>query len=106
VANAVIDGTDAIMLSVRMRWVFIRTGGSDHDKDCIGYLKRADIVGATLLIFRWGGGGYPPHAVCEAAAWADAILRHSDCRITLSGATALYLAKLRYGFLYMHFLRT
>ena len=41
--------------------------------------------------------GYPPHSICEAAVWAGRDLGGIPlCVYTLSGETALYLAKLRY----------
>ncbi len=95
VANAIIDGTDAVMLSGEtavgsypvesvqsMRMIAEATEASE-------YIKK-DFVDLSLR------AKYPPHAVCEAAEWASRDLGGvAVCVFTHSGDTALYMSKIR-----------
>lgn len=95
VANAIIDGTDAIMLSGE-------TAVGEFPGKAVGMMRKiADLAEASSysqkstidLSLR---AGYPPYSVCEAAAWASRDMGNLPiCVFTLSGETALYLAKLR-----------
>lgn len=97
VANAVIDGTDAIMLSgetavgsfpvqsveMMRRIANLAEASSYTQKDTVDLSLRS---------------GYPPFSVCEAAVWASRDMGELPiCVFTLSGETAFYLSKLRSG---------
>ncbi|MBD3321894.1 MAG: pyruvate kinase, partial [Chitinivibrionales bacterium] len=95
VANAVLDRTDALMLSgetavgsypvktVSMMVRIIRT------------IERSDYYPRTFADLALKHR-HPPHALCEAAAWAGRDLDDAPVIVfTMSGNTALYLSKVR-----------
>ncbi|MDR0306129.1 MAG: pyruvate kinase [Chitinispirillales bacterium] len=95
VANAIFDGTDAVMLSgetavgkypkaaVQMMTQIAQAAESS------GYYPK-DIHDLSIL------NGYPPYALCEAAAYASKDLGLIPIIvITMSGETAHYLSKIR-----------
>lgn len=96
VANAIIDGTDAIMLSGE-------TAVGRHPEKTVEMM--VTIASATEnsafmpkgIVDLSTNSRFPPHAICEAAVWAGRDLGGIPlCVYTISGETALYLAKLRY----------
>ncbi|MCX7725768.1 MAG: pyruvate kinase [Chitinispirillaceae bacterium] len=97
VANAIIDGADAIMLSgetavgkypllaveTMVKIAAVTEGSKYISQEMINLSLREQ---------------YPPHAICEAAVWACRDMNFIPlCVYTISGETALYLAKLRYS---------
>lgn len=96
VANAIIDGADAIMLS----------GETAVGKYPILAVETMVKIAAVTEESKYTSKEminlslqeqYPPHAICEAAVWACKDMNFIPlCVYTISGETALYLAKLRY----------
>jgi pyruvate kinase len=94
VANAILDGTDAIMLSgeTAVGAFPVESVQTMSQIACITekshYAHKENFDLSTI--------DYPPHAVCEAAAHASIDLgRIPICIFTVSGDTALYLSKIR-----------
>ena len=94
VANAILDGTDAIMLSgeTAVGAFPVESVQTMSQIACIteksDYAQKENVDLSTI--------DYPPHAVCEAAAYASIDLgRIPICIFTVSGDTALYLSKIR-----------
>ncbi|NLG15888.1 MAG: pyruvate kinase [Fibrobacter sp.] len=95
VANAIIDGTDAIMLSgetavglypVESVQTMIQIATITENSHYI-HEKNADLIIKDC---------YPPHAICEAAAHASFDMgKIPICVFTVSGDTALYLSKIK-----------
>ncbi|MBD3390397.1 MAG: pyruvate kinase [Chitinivibrionales bacterium] len=95
VANAILDGTDAVMLSGE-------TAVGAYPVEAVKSI--ASIARATEASEYYSKefidlslkGQYPPHAVCEAAEWASRDLGGVPvCVFSQSGDTALYLSKIR-----------
>lgn len=95
VANAILDGADAVMLSGE-------TAVGNYPRATVETMvKIAEATEASehyrrtpvdLSLRR----DYPPHAVCEAASWASRDLGNAPVIVfTMSGATAIYLSKVR-----------
>jgi len=95
VANAIIDNTDAIMLSgetavgkypvkaVEMMVEIAKVTEKSH------YMPK-DLIEKTKI------STYLPNAICDAATWASRDMGGIPiCLLTLSGATALYMSKIR-----------
>lgn len=97
VANAIIDNADAIMLSgetavgkypVLAVETMVKIAIVTEESK---YTSR-EMVNLSLR------EQYPPHAICEAGVWACRDMNFIPlCVYTISGETALYLAKLRYN---------
>ncbi|MGQ9663134.1 MAG: pyruvate kinase, partial [Kiritimatiellia bacterium] len=95
VANAILDGADAVMLSAE-------TSIGEYPVEAIRMMAAID-----WRVSQWPqmDGGFrdlrpqphrPFHALCEAAVWASRDLGHAPIVVfTISGDTALYLSKLR-----------
>ena len=95
VANAIIDGTDAVMLSGE-------TAVGVSPESAVAMMRRIAELAESSEYAKRGPidlavrSGYPPYAVCEAAVWASRDMGDLPiCVFTLTGETALYLAKLR-----------
>jgi pyruvate kinase len=95
VANAVFDGTDAIMLSGE-------TAVGRYPVETVAMMARIANAAEGSAFFKSDlrdistRGGRSAHAVCEAAAWASRDLGGAPvCVFTLSGDTALYMSKIR-----------
>ncbi len=95
VANAVFDGTDAIMLSGE-------TAVGAYPVQAVEMMAQIAQAAEQSSYVRTGfvdlcpGNRRPAPAVCEAAAWASRDLGGAPvCVFTLSGDTALYLSKIR-----------
>jgi pyruvate kinase len=96
VANAIIDGTDAIMLSGE-------TAVGAHPQEAVltmskiaQVIEKSDYVHREIHIVKQIDRSLP-HAICDAAAVAGRDLGGIPlCLFTISGLTALYIAKLRY----------
>lgn len=95
VANAILDGTDAVMLSGE-------TAIGNYPDETVDTM--ANIARVTeespyyprRLVDLSTRENYPPHAICEAAGWASRDLGDVPVVVfTTSGDTALYLAKTR-----------
>ncbi|MGA2507377.1 MAG: pyruvate kinase [Chitinispirillaceae bacterium] len=95
VANAIFDGTDAIMLSGETAvgaYPVLAVEMMTH----IAESAEQSSYFHTGIIDLSAGGRRSAHAVCEAAAWASRDLGGAPvCVFTLSGDTALYLSKIR-----------
>jgi pyruvate kinase len=95
VANAILDGTDAIMLSGETAVgaypaEAVHTMARIAESTESSQYYRTDYVNLSLRT------DYPPHAVCEAAERAARDLGSAPVIVfTWSGDTALYLAKIR-----------
>jgi pyruvate kinase len=96
VANAIIDGTDAIMLSgetavgINPDEAVLTMTRIAQVTEQSNYIPRATQVIPTL-------DHYPPHAICDAAVLAGRDLNGIPlCVFTMSGETAFYLANRRY----------
>ncbi len=95
VANAIIDGTDAVMLSGETAVGFSPPGAVEMMRKIAELAEASEYAnrGPTNLSVR---SQYPPYSVCEAAVWASRDMGDLPiCVFTLTGETALYLAKLR-----------
>ncbi|GBU20506.1 pyruvate kinase [Fibrobacteres bacterium R8-0-B4] len=95
VANAIFDGTDAVMLSGE-------TAMGAYPKEAVQMMTRIAQVAETSDYFSRKIrdlsilNKYPPHALCEAAAYASQDLGYIPLIvITASGETAHYLSKIR-----------
>jgi pyruvate kinase len=95
VANAILDGTDAVMLSGEtavgsypVEAVRTMARIAEVTEGCAYYNK--EFVNLSLR------ERYAPHAICEAAEWASRDLGDAPVIVfTYSGDTALYLSKIR-----------
>lgn len=95
VANAILDGADALMLS----------GETSIGKFPVEAARMMAAIDARVAESPWSDPGMrdlrlpdhrPFHALCEAAVWASRDLGHAPIVVfTLSGDTAHYLSKLR-----------
>jgi pyruvate kinase len=97
VANAIIDGSDAIMLSGE-------TAVGHLPQNAVATMSRIASVVESSSYFHHDiidlstMKRYPPHALCEAAVWAGKDLGGIPlCVYTMTGETAFYLSKLRYN---------
>ncbi|HLV31852.1 MAG TPA: pyruvate kinase [Chitinispirillaceae bacterium] len=94
IANAIIDGTDAIMLSGE-------TAVGSFPAQAVDMMKKiASVTESSHYLFRdivnLSIKNYPPFSICEAAVLASRDLGNIPiCVLTISGETAFYLAKLR-----------
>jgi pyruvate kinase len=95
VANAIFDGTDAVMLSGE-------TAMGAYPQAAVQMMTRIAQVAETSDYFNRKIrdlsilNKYPPHALCEAAAYASTDLGYIPVIvITASGDTAHYLSKIR-----------
>ncbi|MBN1306910.1 MAG: pyruvate kinase [Chitinispirillaceae bacterium] len=96
VANAIIDGTDAIMLSGETAVGLYPERAVDTMANIAQVTEKSSYLNREIVDLTTGKHS-PPHAVCEAAVWAGRDLGNVPlCVYTISGETALYLAKLRY----------
>ena len=95
VANAIIDGTDAVMLSGETS-VGAYPAESVETMTAIARVTEASSyfpVESPNLNLR---KNYPPHAICEAAGWASKDLGNVPVIVfTASGDTGMYLSKIR-----------
>lgn len=97
VANAIIDGADAIMLSGETAMGKYPAGAVATMSHIASAVESSKYV-RTKLIDRSIIERFPPHALCEAAVWAGKDLGGIPlCIYTITGETALYLSKLRYN---------
>ncbi len=95
VANAIIDGTDAIMLSGE-------TSVGSYPAESVATMTAIARVTEESRYYRRDPVNlntrkyYPPHSVCEAAGWASRDMGNVPVIIfTASGDTGLYLSKIR-----------
>ena len=96
VANAIIDGTDAIMLSGE-------TAMGKYPGDAVATMvhivqetEKSRFINHDMVDLTRNDRS-AAHALCEAAVWAGRDLGGIPlCVFTLSGSTALYLSKLHY----------
>lgn len=95
VANAILDGADAVMLSGE-------TAVGSYPAEAVDVMARvAENTESSeyfprQIVDLFLRKRYPPHALCEAAAWASRDLGHVPVIVfTVSGSTALYLSKIR-----------
>ena len=96
VANAIIDGTDATMLSAE-------TAAGAYPVEAVATMRRIAETTEESPYFPHDikdlclGAPRASHAICEAAAWASRDLSNIPAIVfTLSGDTVIYLSKIRY----------
>jgi len=95
VANAVIDGADAVMLSGETAVGAYPIEAVEMMNNIITMTENSDFVSKEILDLCIADK-YPPHAICEAAAWASHDLGNCPlCVFSISGETAFYLSKIR-----------
>ncbi len=94
VANAIIDGTDAIMLSGE-------TAVGLYPVESVQTMVQIATITENSHYIHEGNADliidcYPPHAICEAAAHVSSDMgKIPICVFTVSGDTALYLSKIK-----------
>jgi pyruvate kinase len=96
VANAIIDGTDAIMLSGETAMGAYPALAVATMVHIVQETEKSRFVAHNMTAFTIGSRT-ASQALCEAAVWAGRDLGGIPlCVFTISGATALYLSKLHY----------
>lgn len=96
VANAIIDSTDAIMLSGETA-IGTYPGEAVSTMVAIAHAAEISRFMPHELVTETNHKKFPPQAICNAAVWAGRDLGGIPlCVYTISGETALYLSKIRY----------
>lgn len=95
VANAVIDGADAIMLSGETAMGAYPVLAVQMMSKIARFTENSDYVRRELINLSTKKH-FPPHAICEAANWACRDLGNIPvCVFSLTGNTADYMSKIR-----------